>query len=81
MNYLKAIKEKFGYYSDIIRLNNSGENIKLSKEVKTKLSSTIKFEFTAKNTPQQNGLIERDIATIWGRTRAIMSASKLSSHV
>ncbi len=34
-----------------------------------------------KNTPQQNGLVERDIATIWGRTRAMMSAARLPTNI
>ena len=79
--YLTKLKEKFGYYPDYIRLDNSGENVKLSEEVKRRVSTQIKFEFVSKNTPQQNGLVERDIATIWGRTRAMMSAARLPTNI
>ena len=33
----------------------------------------IKFEFTAPNTPQQNGKAERKFATLKGRIRAMMN--------
>ncbi len=51
--YLTKLKEKFGYYPDYIRKDNSGENIKLSEEVKKSVSTQIKFEFVSKNTPKK----------------------------
>ena len=32
----------------------------------------IKFEFTARNTPQQNSLVEKGFDTIYGQGRAIL---------
>ena len=49
---------------------NAGENLKL-KEVCESESMGITFEFTARNTPQQNGKVERMFATLWGRVRAM----------
>jgi hypothetical protein len=37
----------------------------------------INFEYTAPNTPQQNGLIERKFATLYGKIRALTTASQL----
>jgi hypothetical protein len=31
------------------------------------------MEFTAPNMPQENGKVERAFATLWGRTRAMLS--------
>ena len=46
-----------------IRCDNAGENIKLKEECdRQKLG--IEFEFTAPNTPQQNGVVERKFATL-----------------
>lgn len=53
--------------------------MKFSKEVKKRRLRQIKFEFTAKNMTEQNGKVERDIATIWGRERSMMSAAHLPS--
>ena len=71
---LKIIKSKTGHYPKYIRLDNSGENKKLRDIVKAK-TSKIEFQFTARGTPQQNGKIERHIATIWEMVRAMMSAA------
>ena len=36
---------------------------------------SVEFEFTAKNTPQQNGKAERVAATLWNGTRATLDAA------
>ena len=55
-----------------IRCDNAGENIKLKEECdRQKLG--IEFEFTAPNTPQQNGVVERKFATLYGRGRALLN--------
>ena len=41
-----------------IRLDNAGENLSLQEEM-NKSKWNIKFEFTAPNTPQQNGKVEK----------------------
>ena len=40
-----------------IRCDNTGENIKLKEEC-DRLNLGVEFEFTALNTPQQNGIVE-----------------------
>ena len=49
-----------------IRCDNAGENLKLKEEC-DRLNLGIEFEFTAPNTPQQNGIVERKFATLYGR--------------
>jgi transposase InsO family protein len=41
----------------------------------------IEFEFTAPNTPQQNGKIERKFATVYGKMRAMLNCVKLTPHL
>jgi len=41
----------------------------------------IKFEFTARQTPQQNGKVERAFATLYGRMRAMMAAAKWDDNM
>ena len=55
-----------------IRLDNAGENTKLQDEMNMS-KWNVKFEFTAPNTPQQNGKAERKFATLKGRIRAMMN--------
>ena len=58
---------------DVIRLDNAGENKTLQKRsdsVKWQLG--IKYEFTARDTPQQNSLAEVGFATLANRGRAMM---------
>ena len=57
-----------------IRLDNSGENDTLVKQMK-KTGTKINLERTSRETPQQNGKIERGIATIWTMIKAMMDCA------
>ena len=54
-----------------IRCDNAGENQSLQKQCQAE-GLGITFEFTARETPQQNGKVERAFATLYGRMRAMM---------
>ena len=41
----------------------------------------ITFEYTAANTPQQNGRIERKFATIYGRVRSMLTAAGIEGKL
>ena len=56
----------------IIRCDNAGEN-KTTEERFIREKRNIKFEYTARNTPQQNEKVERAFATLYGRMRAMMN--------
>ena len=71
---LKSIGKPVSY----IRLDNAGENKTLSNEAK---QLGINVEFVAPNTPQQNGVAERAIATVVSRSRAMMSSAGLSMEL
>ena len=43
----------------------------MKREVET-MSMNVIFEMTSPGTPQQNGKVERMIATLWGQLRACM---------
>jgi hypothetical protein len=60
-----------------IRLDNAEENNTLQKEVQQYKELNIKFEFTAPDTPQQNGKIERKFTTLWGKVRTMLNSAKL----
>ena len=39
------------------------------------------FEYTAVNTPQQNGRVERKFATLFGRVRAMLNGARLKGEM
>ena len=54
------------YTPHIICLDNAGENPAFQKTAESKGLGLI-FEFTAPNTPQQNGIVERAFSTLYKR--------------
>ena len=67
----QELKHKHGIEIKNFRCDNAGENV----EAKSYLNNHGfggNFEFTAKGTPQHNGIVERRFATMYGRIRAIL---------
>ena len=65
-----------------VRMDNSGENKKFVERAESadwKLKCN--WEFTSRSTPQQNGLVEVQIATIAGRARAMCNAANMPEAV
>ena len=59
-----------------IRLDNSGENKKFVEHASgSDLKLNLKWEFTAHSTPQQNGLVEVEFATIAGHARTMCNVA------
>ena len=62
-----------------IRLDNAGENTDLQAAM-NQSQWDVQFEYTAPNTPQQNGKSERKFATLKGRIRAMMNWAELDEE-
>jgi len=62
-----------------IRCDNTGENYLLETECK-KQGLPVKFEFTSRNTPQQNGQVERSFATLYSKICAMMNAARMNQQ-
>ena len=69
--FVKKLKAEFNIDVRIIRCDNAGEN-KSFEEASKREGLNIKFEYTAVNTPQQNGRVERKLQTLYGRLRATL---------
>ena len=67
MNWLNNFQREHKINVQHFRCDNSGENKKFQELVKTKTKMNIVFEFTAPNTPQQNGKVERKFANLYGK--------------
>ena len=73
VNYVTTIKGKPPKY---IRMDNSSENRKFAQICK-KINPNIIYQFSAKDTPQQNGKVEAIIAATWNQVRALIDAVEL----
>jgi hypothetical protein len=71
-DFVRDLQARFGVKIKRWRGDNSGENMK-TKELFEENKFGIKFEFTARETPQQNGKVERAFATLFGRVRALLN--------
>ena len=70
-----------GVNISIIRLDNAGENTLLEKRARSSdWKLNINFEYTARNTPQQNHLAEVGLTTIVNRGRSMMVAANVPTE-
>ena len=60
-----------------IRCDGAGEN-KATEQLLKANGFGIEFEYSAPNTPQQNGRVERRFATLYGRVRSMLNAAHLT---
>ena len=60
-----------------IRCDGAGEN-KATEQLLKANGLGIEFEYSAPNTPQQNGRVERRFATLYGRVRSMLNAAHLT---
>ena len=67
------LRDRFNKMVKFLRCDNAGENKKTEEYLKEK-GIGIQFEYTAPNTPQQNGKVERKFATLYGRIRATLNS-------
>lgn len=63
-----------------IRCDNAGENVALQNRIEEE-GINVSFEYTARQTPQQNGKVERAFATLYGRMRAMMIGANWSEEM
>ena len=75
----KLEKERKGL-PKYIWLDGNTENKKF-RELMNKIYSTIEFEFTVTDTPQQNGKIKKIIALIWSRVRVMFDRSGINGEL
>ena len=66
-----------GIQPKIIRCDNAGENNVLEAALR-KEEFNIEFQYTASGTPQQNGVVERGLATLYGKLRSTLNSGGIS---
>jgi len=68
-----------GKLTKFIRCDNAGENLATEKLCR-QMGLGIDFEYSAPNSPQQNGRVERRFATLFGRVRSMLNAAHLNQE-
>ena len=77
---LETLRYKWDVEVKSIRCDNAGENHKAREELE-KAGFGVEFEFTASNTPQQNGKVERKFATLYGRVRSMLNGADVPEEM
>ena len=80
ISLIRHLKMKYGIEVKQLRCDNAGENIKAQEEAE-KQGLGLEFEFTAPDTPQQNGRVERKFATLYGRVRAMLNRAQVTPNM
>ena len=76
----KEIENNKGLKFEKIRCDNAGENHKLQEMLKENNYGAT-FEYTAPGTPQQNGVVERAFATLYGKVRSMLNWAQLPENM
>ena len=74
IDLIDELHEQEGIRVRKIRCDNAGENKTLQTMAKERKLGIV-FEYTARNTPQQNGRVERKFATLFNRVRAMLNGA------
>ena len=76
-DYIQYLKVTIGYEIKFIINDNAGE-ISISEQLNEAAGWGITFEFIATHTPYQNGRVEQEFETLYGRVWIILNADCLS---
>ena len=79
IDFIKNKRKDYPKIGTYIQCNNAGENKTFKKRVE-KEGLGIKFKYTSRETPQQNGKVEHGFATVYGRARAMMLTAGLDNN-
>jgi hypothetical protein len=76
--WILRMQKEFNVKIQTIRCDNAGENIALKHTLDNDKDLFVKFEFTAPDTPQQNGVVERKFQTLYNKVRSALNGAELS---
>jgi hypothetical protein len=81
--FMKTKDEQVSVIIKHIKMLQNEPNVKDIQNYLRESSPRIscKFEFTAPDSPQQNGKIERNFATLYGRVRAILNSAEFTENL
>ena len=77
---VKRLKTENKITVSSIRRDNAGENKKM-EEMCIDQDLEVSFEYTSVGTPQQNGRVEREFTTLYGRIRLMMIDARMEKNL
>ena len=78
--FIRTMKQKHSITIKSVRCDNAGENRAWQDKCK-QLFPDLRFEFTAPNKPQQNGKVQRALATLYGHVRSMFNAAGIDGDL
>jgi hypothetical protein len=75
LQWLRQVTSQYKIKVKCFWCDNADENKSFQSLLRKKSTHYIKFEYTAPNTPQQNGKIEQKFATLYGKIRSVLNAA------
>ena len=79
--WIRIIQKNHGVQIKMIRCDNAGENNSLEASIQATKDLTTKFEYTAPDTPEQNGVVERKFQTLYAKVRSALNGARLSKDL
>ena len=80
LDFVNNLKTQHSITVGIIYCDNAGENKRLEADARRD-GHRLKFEYTAPNTPQQNGRVQRKFATLYRRVRSMLNWAQLPKNL
>ena len=80
MRLVKELLSKEGIMTRFVRCDNAGENYAFKRMCENE-GIGIQFEFTAVETPQHNGRVERKFASLYAKVRAVMNEAGFTQEM
>ena len=81
IDWLTGEEKKGSMVVSKFRCDNAPEHYSFQTKVKAEVKTHKKFEFTAPNTPEHNGRVERKYATLFGKVRAMLNEALLPAYL
>ena len=78
--WIRVIKKDHGEDIKVLRCDNAGENKSLETSIQATTDLATKFEYTAPDTPEQNGVVERKFKTLYAKVRSAEEMQNLPSN-
>jgi hypothetical protein len=80
MGYLRKM-HKEGTPVEILRMDYGGENQLIEQAIALDPLVTTKIQYTPRDSPQYNGIVERKFAWLWHGVRAVLNHAKLPQSI
>ena len=79
--WIRVIKKDHGVDVKVLRCDNAGENKSLETSIQAISDLATKFEYTAPDTPEQNGVVERKSKTLYAKVRSALNGARLPKDI